>query len=399
MNHLVTLQAHRQTPFFSEPWLPDGGVEGSSGRGAEGPGSTGTLAITMDETPTPSSDPSTDEDSPAHFLSDAGIELDADPQRIRACSPGETVMSAGEQSDWFGYLLSGELAVLGSEGLPLATVTPGSIIGEIGLLTQRPRTATLVALSAAKLWVGDRADLLQVFDSPEGSAWLRKLASTRLATAVGPITVSTTNGASATVRPALPSDGYAFREELRRMSRESIRNRFFSASTPPDSVIDYLLDADHFDHAVWAALDVGGAPIGSVRCIRSATDPSQAELAIGLADRAQGQGLGTVLVSVIGQVALELGITEITAEVLADNEPMRRLLKTPSTHTTHAEPGVVHSTLDPSQLADRLTPASQALISAATRSIVDGVYCVGASSAISPPTSSGPRLSRPADRC
>lgn len=329
----------------------------------------------MDETPTAAPEPAAEE-SPIHFLSDAGIELDADPQRIRTYGSGDVVMSIGDPSDWFGYVMSGELSVLGPAGAVVAAVSAGNIVGEIGVLTKRPRNATVLAGAKSKLWVGSEEDLLTVFESPEGSAWLRKLATSRLATAVGPFRITTVKGATAVVRPIMPSDSLAFREELRLLSRESVRKRFFSVSTPPDSVVDYLLDADHFNHAVWAALDQTGSPVGSVRCIRSKEDPQEAELAIGLADRVQGQGIGGVLVGVIGQVAVSLGIRRITAEVLADNDPMRRLLKTPSTKTTHREPGVLSSTLDAQQLADRLTTESQDLVAEATRSIVEGIYSV-----------------------
>jgi CRP-like cAMP-binding protein len=323
-------------------------------------------------------------DSQMHFLSDAGIELDADPARIHVYQPMQTVMSAGERSDWFGFVLSGELSLLDEAGQPVGTVDAGGIVGEIGVLTGRPRTATLVARVRSTLWVGNEADLLTVFASSAGSAWLAKLAATRLADAVDPVVVRTVTGVRAVVRPALPSDGPALRQELRLLSRESIRMRFFSASQPPESVIDYLLDADHFNHAVWVALDENETPVGSVRCIRSSADPAQAELAIGLADRVHGNGLGGLLVGVIGQVAVALGIARLTAETLSDNEPMRRLLRTPSTTTTHSEPGVLHSTLDPADLASRLTPTSRETISAATKSIVDGVYSVSAAPPLPP---------------
>ncbi len=318
------------------------------------------------------------DDSQMHFLSDAGVELDADPARIHVYEPTQTVMSVGDRSTWFGYVLSGGLSLLDEVGRPVGTVDTGGIVGEIGLLTGRSRTATLVARVRSTLWVGDEADLHTVFASPAGSAWLAKQAATRLAKAVDPVVVGTVTGVRAVVRPALPSDGPALRTELRLLSRESIRTRFFSASQPPESVIDYLLDADHFNHAVWVALDENGNPVGSVRCIRNSTDPTSAELAIGLADRAQGNGLGGLLVGVIGQVALTLGIARLTAEMLSENEPMRRLLRTPATTTTHSEPGVLHSTLDPADLASRLTSTSRDVISATTRSIVDGVYSVSA---------------------
>ncbi len=329
----------------------------------------------MDERPP---NDTSDEDH-VRVLADAGFELDLEPDRIRLFSEGQHLLSLGEPSDWFGYLLSGSLDVVGADASIVATLGPGSIVGEIGLLAQRPRNATVVAKTPAKLWVGHEADLLELLSSEKGAQWLRKLAAGRLAAATHPIQIHTRSGRHALVRPVLPTDATVFREELRHLSKESVRRRFFSASLPPDSVVNYLLDADHYNHAVWAALDpIELTPVGSVRCIRSHDRPNEAELAVGLADRAQGNGIGSALVALIGQVAVSLGITRITAEVLLENEPMRRLLSSPSTTSTFAEPGVIHFALDASDLAERLTEESQGAVDTVTRSIVNGLYSIHA---------------------
>lgn len=310
-------------------------------------------------------------------LVDAGVELDLDPDRVRVFSKGQPVLTIGEPSNWFGYLLSGDLDVVASDGSSVATLAPGAIVGELGLLTRRPRNATVVARTAAKLWTGHESDLLALLSSDDGAQWLRRLAAGRLAAATNPIQIRTRSGRHALVRPVLSTDATVFREELRHLSKESIRLRFFSASLPPDSVVNYLLDADHFNHAVWAALDpVELNPIGSVRCIRSHDRPTDAELAVGLVDRAQGGGVGSALVSLIGQVAVSLGITRITAEVLTENEPMRRLLSSPSTQSSFAEPGVIHFSLNASDLAGRLTDESQRSVDTVTRSLVSGLYSI-----------------------
>jgi CRP-like cAMP-binding protein len=317
---------------------------------------------------------SADEQESTSFLSDAGIELDLDPTRIVRRSPGDKVIVEGDPATWFGFVLSGSLAIRSSRReQPIAILEPGSVFGEIGLLTHRARTASVEAISAVTLWVGDRNDLLTLFSTQSGSKYLRNIAAKRLAADVGPVQVCTRQGVRASVRPAAPSDASTFRREVQALSRESLRRRFFSTSAPPDSVIDHLVDADHYNHAVWALLDDDGSLVGSVRCIRSVDDPAQAELAVGLADRMQGRGFGGVLVAVIGQVALSLGITTLTAETLVENEPMRRLLRTPSTRSRHAEPGVVSLSLDPTDLAERLDELSQNLVDRATRSIVDGL--------------------------
>ena len=54
--------------------------------------------------------------------------------------------------------------------------------------------------------------------------------------------------------------------------------------------------------------------------------PEQAELAVAMADEIQGKGLGSVLLGALAAAAWAAGIERFTAEVLADNMPMRKLM-------------------------------------------------------------------------
>ncbi|HEY5319127.1 MAG TPA: GNAT family N-acetyltransferase [Solirubrobacteraceae bacterium] len=66
--------------------------------------------------------------------------------------------------------------------------------------------------------------------------------------------------------------------------------------------------------------------IGVGRFVRHQGAPTAAEFAIVVGDRFQGEGLATELMSRLADAALERGITRFTATVLADNEPVHRLL-------------------------------------------------------------------------
>lgn len=65
-------------------------------------------------------------------------------------------------------------------------------------------------------------------------------------------------------------------------------------------------------------------PIGIARYVREPDD--SAELAIAVVDRYQGTGIGTRLLHRLIRHASEHGVQELHGDLLADNEPVRRLL-------------------------------------------------------------------------
>lgn len=64
---------------------------------------------------------------------------------------GETIVREGEQSDGWFVLLSGKVGVFKSDFSVAVIEKPGSVIGELGVLLNIPRTATLIAQEPALL--------------------------------------------------------------------------------------------------------------------------------------------------------------------------------------------------------------------------------------------------------
>lgn len=62
--------------------------------------------------------------------------------------------------------------------------------------------------------------------------------------------------------------------------------------------------------------------MGVARYVRLRDDPRVAEVAVTVADRYQGKGLGTILLAVIARSAVENGIRTLRSYVLAENEVM-----------------------------------------------------------------------------
>jgi PPM family protein phosphatase len=75
--------------------------------------------------------------------------------RVETCATGEVIIAEGEASDSLYVVLSGELEVT-RQGQPIAKLASGTHFGEMALLNQKPRVATVKAVSTSRLLVMDR---------------------------------------------------------------------------------------------------------------------------------------------------------------------------------------------------------------------------------------------------
>ncbi len=76
--------------------------------------------------------------------------------RVESCGTGEVIIREAEASDSLYVVLSGELEVT-KNGSLLAELKPGTHFGEMALLNQRPRSATVTSRKPSRLLVMDRA--------------------------------------------------------------------------------------------------------------------------------------------------------------------------------------------------------------------------------------------------
>jgi CRP-like cAMP-binding protein len=96
-------------------------------------------------------------------------------------APGESVIRQGEPGDFFYIVESGRLDVT-VDGRPRPSLGPGDSFGEIALMQDLPRTASVVTATAASLWSLDRETFLATITGSHRSvAKARRVAEARLA--------------------------------------------------------------------------------------------------------------------------------------------------------------------------------------------------------------------------
>lgn len=93
---------------------------------------------------------------------------------------GEVIIREGEESDDAYIILEGEVEVT-KQGKYLATLSENSLFGEIGLVDQRPRTATCTAKSRCTLGTVTRANYAMLLrNRPEALNPILRLVADRM---------------------------------------------------------------------------------------------------------------------------------------------------------------------------------------------------------------------------
>ena len=250
--------------------------------------------------------------------------------RPLAAGSGQVLMQQGELAVSFLLIRSGEAEVThnGVDGHDIvATLTAGMIVGEIALLSDTPRTATVIATSPVRGWVGGRDAFATMLAIPGMLDRLLRTARQRLAAFITPIPVCLRDGTELHLRPVLPGDNERTAHGPVEFSGETLYRRFQSVATPTKSLMRYLFEVDYVHHYVWVMTDgFEGPVVADARFVRAENDPSAAEIAFIVADAYQNKGIGTFLMGALAIAADVSGVRSFTARVLAENYPMRAII-------------------------------------------------------------------------
>ncbi|HYU57032.1 MAG TPA: GNAT family N-acetyltransferase [Actinomycetota bacterium] len=160
-----------------------------------------------------------------------------------------------------------------------------------------------------------------------------------------PLEVALRDGTTVLIRPIEPHDKQRMIDGFERLSEESRYRRFLAPVTRlSEEQLTNLTEVDHVDHEALVALaaDEAGQPgLGVARYVRLTDRPTVAEAAVTVVDDAQGKGLGSVLLALLGQVARERGIERFRAYVLESNRPMLEILEQLGAEAHRDSPGLL----------------------------------------------------------
>jgi acetyl coenzyme A synthetase (ADP forming)-like protein len=137
------------------------------------------------------------------------------------------------------------------------------------------------------------------------------------------------DGTTAQIRLAKREDVDSLRAFFERLTPESRRRRFFSASIPHPDLLASLCDNSNPRSVL--TLVVLRSHEGESRIVATgsyfAKDGSTAEVAFAVDDTLQGKGLGTLLLERLALLAIRYGFTRFWAVTHADNKPMRDVFR------------------------------------------------------------------------
>ncbi|HSS23712.1 MAG TPA: GNAT family N-acetyltransferase [Mycobacterium sp.] len=275
------------------------------------------------------------------------VPLAACVQPLRAAA-GQVLMQQGEQAVSFLLISSGtaEIKHMGTDGaVAVGEAAAGTIVGEIALLRNRPRIATVTTAEPLSGWIGDNDAFTRMVQIPGVMPRLVRTVRQRLAAFITPIPIRIRDGTHLMLRPVLPGDDERTVHGHIQFSSETLYRRFMTARLPSPALMHYLSEVDYVDHFVWVVTD-GGDPVADARFVRDEADPKIAEIAFTVADAYQGRGIGSFLIDALSIAAEVDGVERFSARMLSDNLPMRTIIDRYGAVWQREDVGVITTVID-----------------------------------------------------
>jgi protein lysine acetyltransferase len=261
---------------------------------------------------------------------------------------GQVLMQQGEPAVTFLLISSGtaEIERTGADGVvAVGQASAGEIVGEIALLRNIPRIATVTTAQPLNGWIGDNDAFTVMVQIPGIMPRLLRTVRQRLAAFVTPIPIRVRDGTLLLLRPVLPGDDQRTVHGHVLFSSETLYRRFMTARLPSPALMHYLSQVDYVDHFVWVMTD-GTDPVADARFVRDETDPTVAEIAFTVADAYQGRGIGSFLIGALSIAARANGVEKFSARMLSDNVPMRAIMDRYGAVWQREDIGVITTVID-----------------------------------------------------
>ena len=257
-------------------------------------------------------------------------------------------MQQGEQAISFLLISSGavEIKHVSDDGAVIVEhASRGMIVGEIALLRDIPRTATVTTTEPLTGWIGDNDAFARMVHIPGVAARVLRTARQRLAAFITPIPIEVRDGTHLLLRPVLPGDDERTVHGHVQFSNETLYRRFMTARVPTPALMHYLAEVDYVDHFVWVITD-GSDPVADARFVRDEEDPTLAEIAFTVGDAYQGRGIGSFLFGALSVAARVDGVERFSGRMLSDNLPMRSIMDKHGAVWQREDVGVVTTVID-----------------------------------------------------
>jgi RimJ/RimL family protein N-acetyltransferase len=156
------------------------------------------------------------------------------------------------------------------------------------------------------------------------------------------------DGSKVEIRALRQEDEALMLAAIERTSAQSLQRRFFVMKRRfSEQERAFFMNVDFKNHVAIVALAedaVRKAIAGGGRYV--VFDPGRAEMAFVVVDAWQGRGVGSILMRHLVKLASDAGLQELTADVLSENIPMRKVFeKFGFTPAAHQDPHITHLVL------------------------------------------------------
>ena len=164
---------------------------------------------------------------------------------------------------------------------------------------------------------------------------------------VFPIKDKLIDGTPIEIRPIRPEDKTELNAAFKKLSPYSNYCRFLTPlGNLSKSQLKYLTEVDNKNHLALCVHDLNFIGIGVARYIKVKDEPNTAEFAITILDEYQNQGLGTKLLHLLIDAAIENGIRKFIGFVLIENTPMLNILNKLGVTLNRDEGNILRAEMD-----------------------------------------------------